>query len=115
MPKPRQRQWLLVIFAPSKTDPEYMAFRHELNSRPMDLLEHDILVMEALEEGKSHVDGTEIDATAASSVRRRFKAQPGQFSIVLADKAGMVMFESRKAVGLDELIGIIHNAPRTVT
>ena len=114
MPKPKPRQWLLVILAPSRKDPEYAAFRHELNSRPMDLLEHDILVMEALEEGRSHVDGTEIDATAADSVRRRFKAQPGQFGIVLADKDGVVVFESRKAVSLDELIGVIHNAPRTV-
>ena len=115
MPKPRERQWLLVIFAPSKRDPDYMAFRHELNSRPMDLLEHDILVMDAFEEGGGHVDGTDLDAVSVNSVRHRFKAQPGQFSIVLADKMGTVLFESRKAVNLDEILGVIHNAPRVVS
>ena len=105
------KQWLLIIFSPSGDHPDYIAFKHELARRGMDVVEHDILVMEALEEGRSRVGHTELDPPSAESLRRKFGARDGEFKVVLADREGRVVFESLRAEPLDDILAIIHHVP----
>ena len=111
MHRVRHKKWLLIIFSPSAAHPDYVAFKRELGRRGMDLVEHDILVMEALEDGRSRVGDTDLDMPSVMSVRRHFGARDGEFSIVLADREGRVLFEARHAEPLDEILGLIHHVP----
>jgi len=100
----RQKQRLLIVFAPGPKDPDYAAFARELKERSLDVAAHDILVMEALESGPSRVGDTPIEGAAVTSVRTRFSAKDGQFGVVLADKVGNVIFRADHAARLDDVL-----------
>jgi len=100
----RQKQRLLIVFAPNQRDQDYTAFARELKDRSLDVAAADVLVMEALESGRSRVGDTPIEGAAVKSVRTRFSAKDGAFSVVLADKMGTVLFRADHAVPLDDVL-----------
>jgi len=100
----KQKQRLLIVFAPNQKNADYAAFARELKDRSLDVAAADMLVMEALESGPSRVGDTPIEGAAVKSVRTRFAAKDGAFSVVLADKMGKVLFRADGAASLDDVL-----------
>ena len=100
-----QYQWksrLLLLFAPSGDNAEYLEQQRLLEGREAELAERETLVMQFVE--SAHLP----DAAAA---RERFGITPDTFTLVLVGKDGTAKRIEHTPVALDAIFSLIDSMP----
>lgn len=101
----RNKNRLLLVFAPSKGDPRWQKQNALLNQSAGEFKERDLLRFDyfATEYAKSENMGT--------ALRTRYGIKPGQFRVLLIGKDGHVASGSPTPLGLHELTEQIDRMP----
>jgi len=107
-------QWhrrLLVVFAPSETEPRLVGQRDDMRRHAAGYLDRDLTVFFVVGEGPVQafpVQPVDFDERA---LRARFDVAPEAFRIFLLGKDGGVKVSSGEVVGACRLFGIIDGMP----
>ena len=97
----RTKNRLLLVFAPSPSDPRWQAQQSLLAGSAADLQERDLLRFDYLEHG----------GNKGAALRTRYGVKPGQFRVLLIGKDGHVASESFSPIRLHELTAQIDRMP----
>ncbi|MDQ3255191.1 MAG: DUF4174 domain-containing protein [Acidobacteriota bacterium] len=110
----RQHRWknrLLITFAASANDPEYVRQQRSLKEQHSGMAERDLIYVVVLENGASRAGESLLSSAAAESLRKHFDAQPGEFLSILVGKDGGVEMREKKAVSPAQLYPLIDAMP----
>ena len=107
----RWKSRLLLIFAPNAADPDLVVLEDKLSARPAEVQDRDMLVFRILEEGTSRRGDEPLALNDAVSLRRRYKAKPGRFTVILIGKDGGVKLVREGHVALQEIFDLIDTMP----
>ncbi|MDQ3650067.1 MAG: DUF4174 domain-containing protein [Acidobacteriota bacterium] len=110
----RQHRWknrLLITFAASVNDPEYVRQQRSLEEQHSGMAERDLIYVVVLENGASRAGESLLSSAAAESLRKNFDAQPGDFLSILVGKDGGVKMREKKAVSPAQLYPLIDAMP----
>lgn len=87
----RGRNALLFLFAPSIKSPVYQSQMDLLEGAGEALQAHEIVVVQVLLQGQSHVDGRRLDTATAGRLRAQYDVAPDAFCLVLVGRDGAVL------------------------
>jgi hypothetical protein len=107
-------QWknrLLFLFAPDPDNPSFTALHNEIMAKKEEIHDRDMVIFEILEQGPSKMNKTELDQTAADSLRHRFSVPAGTFAIILVGKDGGVKLKRSEPIPLEKIFGLIDSMP----
>jgi len=110
----RQHRWknrLLITFAASVNDPEYVRQQQSLEEQHSGMAERDLIYVVVLENGASRAGESLLSSAAAESLRKNFDAQPGEFLSILVGKDGGVKARRTSPIPLKELFDTIDSMP----
>ena len=97
----RNKNRLLLIFAPSRNDPRWQKQNSLLAGGAADLQERDLLRFDYLEHGGDR----------GTALRTRYGVKPGQFRVLLIGKDGHVASGDPMPISLQALTGQIDRMP----
>lgn len=97
----RNKNRLLLVFAPSKTDPRWLAQNTLLAGSAADFQKRDLLRFDYLEHG----------GDKGAALRSRYGVKPGQFRVLLIGKDGYVASGGPTPIRLQELTAQIDRMP----
>ncbi len=107
-------QWknrLLLIMAPSDTDPRVVGFESRLAARRDDIRDRDLLTLRLLEAGPSVQPDQTLSPESVQALRRRYGAAPGRFLVILIGKDGGVKLVQEEQVSLQAIFDLIDTMP----
>ncbi len=107
----RWKNRLLLILAPSAGDPRLTAFEKRLSERLDDVRERDLLTLRLLETGLSGRAKHAMSPEDAKALRRRYRAVPGRFTVILIGKDGGVKLVQEERVSLQAIFDLIDTMP----
>ncbi len=97
----RDKNRLLLVFAPSKTDPRWEKQNALLAASAAAFAERDLRRFDYLEHGGPNSAG----------LRARYGVKPGQFQVILVGKDGHAAWRSPAPASVDSLTGRIDQMP----
>jgi hypothetical protein len=108
-------QWrnrLLLIFAPDIKHPMFEDLNKSITSQQADLVDRDLVILEILESGTSLIGRDHLDTVQADSLRKKFNALPGKYTIILIGKDGGIKLRNEdKDTQLDAVFALIDSMP----
>lgn len=107
----RWQNRLLLLFAPTAEHPAYQAMVGELKEQARGVTDRDLIVFRVLEAGNSFQNGAELSPDQAQTLRQRFAAPPGAFTMVLVGKDGGVKLKEAQRVPLADIFALIDSMP----
>ena len=107
----RNRNRLLLIFAPSASDSRYARQSASLDGKDAGLTERDVVRFDVFQSGVSRRGGSMLSAEEAGSLRRDFQVEKGRFKILMLDKDGHRAFSADRPATARELFLLIDNTP----
>ena len=97
----RNKDRLLLVFAPSRADPRWQKQNSLLSGSAADLKERDLLRLDYLEHG----------GDKGAALRTRYGVKPGQFRVLLIGKDGHAASGGPTPISLHDLTGQIDRMP----
>jgi hypothetical protein len=107
----RWKNRLLLLFAANQTDPDFKAFNRDLSRRTGEVKDRDMIVFRVLEEGLSQRGREALQKEDAEELQRRFRVEPGQFTVILVGKDGGVKMVRVHNAELQEFFDLIDSMP----
>ena len=107
----RDRNRVLLFFAPAPRDSALLAEEGALGARPQGVADRDLVVLRVLETGTSTAAGQPLRRTDADALRRRYHAEPGRFTAVLVGKDGHTALRSHTPIVATRLFPLIDAMP----
>lgn len=107
-------QWqnrLLLIFAPTESDPDYIAIEKNLTDSILELKDRDVVVIRVFKESHSRIGEQVMPSKDALKLYHRFKAQTDRITAVLIGKDGGVKLVREYQVNLAEIFTLIDSMP----
>ena len=108
-------QWqnrLLLIFAPDRKHPMFENLHKSITSQQAEVVDRDLVVFEILEAGSSFSGPDHLDTAQADSLRKKFDALPGKYTIILIGKDGGVKLNTEdRNTKLDDIFALIDSMP----
>lgn len=91
----------VIVFAPSESDPRFVRQMRELQSRPEEFAERDVVVITDTEPGPSRFETTAL----------RAKFRPHDFNLIVVGKDGEVKLRRPGPVSASQLLRLIDRLP----
>lgn len=107
----RWEKRVLVLFSPSESDPSFQSQKQDLVSRPLELLDRDLIILEILEDGVSRAADRVLSKNAVKGIRSRFGVPSGVFQVLLVGKDGTVKLRSTEPVPARDIFRLIDSMP----
>jgi hypothetical protein len=107
----RWKNRLLLIFSPTRSNPNFATFNQDLMRRSLEVDDRDLIVFRILEEGPSQRGKKPLAPEDAENLRRRFGARPGVFTVILIGKDGGVKMVREDHAELQEIFDLIDSMP----
>ncbi len=107
----RWKYRLLLVMAPSASDPRLTAFEKRLSVRAEDVRDRDLLTLRLLETVPSGPAEHRISPEDVEALRRRYRAAPGGFAVILIGKDGGVKLVQDERVSLQAIFDLIDTMP----
>ncbi len=107
----RWKNRVVVLFAPDIVHPDAAAVLKEVEQYRSEFLDRDMVLVTALETGRSSVAGKPLATDAVSVLREEYGGAPGTFRLLLIGKDGGVKLDRTEAVRLRELFALIDTMP----
>ena len=107
-------QWknrLLLIFAPSKDNPDYQRQMQLVEGKLADFKERDLIAIELLAEGTSQAEMQTLNEAEAASLRSEFNVAPEEFRVILIGKDGTAKRRDEKPVAPEVIFNQIDAMP----
>jgi hypothetical protein len=107
----RDKNRLLLLFAPSAADPSYADEIRAFRSRGAEVRDRELVAISVLEAGTSTAGDRPLSAADAAALRRRYRAPAGRFTAVLVGKDGHAALRSGTPIVADRLFPTIDAMP----
>ena len=107
----RWKNRIILIFAPSATDPGYRSLNREIQTQRAEIIDRDLRIFHILEEGESRLEESSLDTGSVDSLRDSFSPHTGQLTVVLIGKDGGEKLRQVDWVSLAEIFGLIDTMP----
>ena len=107
----RWKNRLLLVFAPSASEPAFAAFDRNLAEERMKVMDRDLVVFRIFEVGLSRVETQPLPNEQAESLRRKFRVEGGRLTVVLVGKDGGVKMVREHRAELAEFFDRIDSMP----
>ena len=107
-------QWknrLLLVMAPNDSDPRLVAMEKRLSASKDDVRDRDMLTIRLLEAGFSGRADRPLSRAEVQTLRQRYGAKPGGFSVILIGKDGGVKLVQEEQVSLQAVFDLIDTMP----
>jgi hypothetical protein len=109
-----QFQWknrLLFLFAPNRSHPLFDVLQKSIAIQQAGVADRDLVIFEILESGTSRMDTSDLDPKVAQSLRDKFDARPGQFTVILVGKDGGIKLNRQDQTRLEDIFALIDAMP----
>lgn len=107
----RDKNRLLLVFAPSASDPRWARQDALLAGSRAQFTDRDLLRFDLFEYGQSRGGRMSLGRREAANLRARYRVRPGSFRVLLLGKDGHVAFGTPTPVALSGLTGRIDRMP----
>ena len=107
----RWKHRLLLAFAPNATDQRLVKFENSIAARLADVQDRDLLVFRLLEVGPSGRVDQPMSPADVEILRRRYKAGPGRFIVILIGKDGGLKLVQEDRANLQTIFDLIDTMP----
>lgn len=106
----RNKNRLLLVFAPSKSDSRWQR-QDKLLARSRAAFAHRELLRWEIFPRSGQGPRGPLTASEALALRKRYKVKPGQFRVLLVGKDGHIAFGGTSPIALDKITGRIDQMP----
>ncbi len=107
----RWKNRLLLVFSPAESNPDFAAFDRSLTMQDPEVKDRDLIVFRVFEKDPSRLEKQPLAPEDADKLRRRFKAAPGRFTVILIGKDGGVKMVREHRAALAEIFDLIDSMP----
>ena len=107
----RWKNRLLLLFAPSESEPGFADFDRRLAQERLGVADRDLVVFRIMEEGPSRVAQQPLPPEDVENLRRRFEVVAGRFTAILIGKDGGVKMRREHRADLREIFDRIDSMP----
>jgi hypothetical protein len=107
----RNKNRLLLVFAPSASDPRWARQEALLAGSRAKFTDRDLLRLDLFERGGSRGAGASLASSEAAALRARYHVGRGRFRVLLIGKDGHVAFGGPTPVSLSDLTERIDRMP----
>ncbi|WP_199313032.1 DUF4174 domain-containing protein [Microcoleus sp. FACHB-672] len=107
-------QWknrLLLIFAPSKDNPDYQRQMQLIQKTVADFQERDLIAIELLAQYTSQAETQTLNEADAANLRSEFNVAPEEFRVILIGKDGTAKRRDQKPVAPEVIFNQIDEMP----
>lgn len=102
---------LLLVFAPSEADPNYQQQMQSFEATQAGFADRDLLLIELLADGNSHLNDEAIAQEDVEAVRSRYGAAPEDFTVILIGKDGTQKRQDIEPVSAEAIFSEIDAMP----
>ncbi len=101
----------LLLFAPSIADARLQQTEDNLQRRPCELDDRNMIIGVILEQGQSRLDEQPISPSDAAALRKRYAIDRDQFAAILIGKDGSEKYRRYDVPELDGIFALIDGMP----
>ena len=107
----RWKNRLLFLFAPDGGHPFFVHLHQSLGIQKTETLERDLIIFEIFEFGSSRMNSEFIEPMITRALREKFRATPGEFTVILIGKDGGIKLKRHDRTELKDIFGLIDSMP----